>query len=235
MNQLEKEKRNIQNKDIKNKNKEINGKSHFDGKMLRNIAIICVITIFLFAIGLFSNRFIEKTPSSGNTSSAADSKLKVVSSEVISEELKTIGELATVQDVYSGSVTVEDGKIPFITKKGYTMYYTASIKAGLDLSNASSDSVNITDNVITIKIPKAKILDINVDASSCVFLNESKALFNWDSSKDGVKTVEYAKSEAQKNFNQTELLKRAENNAVDLIKKILGPLVDGKSVEVVVQ
>ena len=57
----------------------------------------------------------------------------------------------------------------------------------------------------------------------------------WDSSKDGVKTVEYAKSEAQKNFNQTELLKRAENNAVDLIKKILGPLVDGKSVEVVVQ
>lgn len=50
MNQLEKEKRNIQNKDIKNKNKEINGKSHFDGEMLRNIAIICVITIFLLLL-----------------------------------------------------------------------------------------------------------------------------------------------------------------------------------------
>ncbi len=44
--------------------------------------------------------------------------------------LKAIGELATEEYTYTGIYKLSNGQIPFITKKGFTIVYTANFKAG---------------------------------------------------------------------------------------------------------
>jgi len=53
-----------------------------------------------------------------------------VTIEYISKKLENISELATAEMVYNNLYTVSEGKIPFITKKGFSMVYTATVKAG---------------------------------------------------------------------------------------------------------
>lgn len=44
--------------------------------------------------------------------------------------LRAIGELATEEYTYTGICKLSNGQIPFITKKGFTIVYTANFKAG---------------------------------------------------------------------------------------------------------
>ncbi len=44
-----------------------------------------------------------------------------------------MGELATQEVTYTSRVQIEKGSIPFITKKGFTMEYNATLKAGVKM------------------------------------------------------------------------------------------------------
>lgn len=50
-----------------------------------------------------------------------------VSVGYVTGKLENIGELATQKLTYSGKVPLEEGSIPFITKKGFVMEYNAKI------------------------------------------------------------------------------------------------------------
>lgn len=51
-----------------------------------------------------------------------------VSVGYVTGKLENIGELATQKLTYSGKVPLEEGSIPFITKKGFVMEYNARLK-----------------------------------------------------------------------------------------------------------
>lgn len=50
-----------------------------------------------------------------------------VSVGYVTGKLENIGELATQKLTYSGKVPLEEGSIPFITKKGFVMEYNARV------------------------------------------------------------------------------------------------------------
>ena len=63
---------------------------------------------------------------------------ETISIDYLTGKLKD-GELATQEVTYTSRVQIEKGSIPFITKKGFTMEYNATLKAGVKM-----DDLNIT-------------------------------------------------------------------------------------------
>ena len=64
----------------------------------------------------------------------AKSDEPVLSSTFISEKLEKVSELTTAKLTYNGLVQYTDGKVPFLTKKAFSMIYRAEVKAGVELS-----------------------------------------------------------------------------------------------------
>ena len=53
-----------------------------------------------------------------------------VTIEYIDKKLEHIAELSTAEMIYTSLYTVTEGKIPFLTQKGFSMVYTAQVRAG---------------------------------------------------------------------------------------------------------
>ncbi|MDE7280098.1 MAG: DUF4230 domain-containing protein, partial [Oscillospiraceae bacterium] len=118
--------------------------------------------------------------------------------------------------------TVEEGKIPFITKKGFSMLYTGSIKAGID---ASQIGIEITDSEVIITVPKAEIQSVTIDPESIQFYDEKKALFNWTELSDSVDGVILAMENIKTQADTDGILERADKQAEYIIRGLLESVV----------
>ncbi|WP_341464660.1 DUF4230 domain-containing protein [Lactobacillus equicursoris] len=111
--------------------------------------------------------------------------------------------------------------MPFITKKGFTMVYTANFKAGIKVKQMK---VKVSDQQVTVTLPKAVILSKAIDASSIKFYDQSYALFNWNKKED----VTAALKKATKLARQAGITKKANQNAKKVVKQLLKGQLDGK-------
>lgn len=148
-------------------------------------------------------------------------KKVVVSTSTIEQSIQNISELATSKLLYRGIVRYEEGQIKFITKKGFTMIYDASIKAGIDLKKVK---VDINKRNINITLPQATILDININSDSLQFYDEEISIFNWQDKNDLVSALKYAKEDANSKIDKTTLKKQAMEQTKIIIKGFLEPL-----------
>lgn len=153
-----------------------------------------------------------------------------VSSNYIFSKLEDASDLTTQKMTYQGVIHYKEGDIPFITQKKYSMTYTAEIDAGVDLSKVKVDEVG--DGEFNIILPEVEIQGVHVDPESIEFYDESHALFNWNTKKDGVKAVELAEKDAVNNADVTELKKKAEKNARKVISDLLKDAIKDGSVTV---
>ena len=142
-----------------------------------------------------------------------------VTSNYIYSKLEDASDLTTQKMTYQGVVHYEEGDIPFITQKKYSMTYTAEIDAGVDLSKVKVDQVG--DGEFNILLPDVEIQGVHVDPESVEFYDESHALFNWNSKDDGVKAVELAEKDAMNNADIDQLKKDAKENAEKVINDLL--------------
>ena len=62
---------------------------------------------------------------------AGESKEQVVTIESIDKRLEDLADLSTAEMIYTNLYTVTEGKIPFLTQKGFSMVYTANVGRGL--------------------------------------------------------------------------------------------------------
>lgn len=152
-----------------------------------------------------------------------------VTIEYINKKLENISELSTAEMIYNNLYTVEEGKIPFITKKGFSMLYTATVKAGID---ASLLEVNVTDDEIEIILPESDIQSVRVDPDSIRFYDEKKAIFNWSEKEDVTAAVSTAEDDAEKKADTDGLKKRAIEEAEYIIRGILEGSVGNRKVVV---
>ena len=83
-----------------------------------------------------------------------------VTIEYIDKKLQNIAELSTAEMIYSSLYTVTEGKIPFLTQKGFSMVYTATVRAGIDISGMA---VAVDNKRVIVTLPKAEILMLKVD------------------------------------------------------------------------
>lgn len=130
--------------------------------------------------------------------------------EYINKKLNNISELSTAEMVYNGLYTVVEGNIPFITQKGFSMTYSAEMKAGIDATQIKTE---ITDDEVIITLPQAQILSTWVDPESIQFYDEKHALFNWSEKTDVTEAIAAAEADMKEKANQDGLIKRASRQA----------------------
>lgn len=155
-----------------------------------------------------------------------------VTNDYISGKLEDIGELATQQVTYSSTEQMEDGSIPFINKKSFLMHYSATLKAGIQMDEVKE---KITDKEVIVTIPHAKVLGKpQVNPDSIKFMDEKRALFNWQTKEDAKKAISLAEKDIENNddIDTTPLLEKADEHAKELIYKVLDGSVNGLKVVV---
>ncbi len=143
-----------------------------------------------------------------------------VNSEYIIARLQKSSELTTAKLEYTGMSEFNDSGITFISKADFIMVYKAMARAGIDVEDIKVNVDNISKTVF-LTIPKAKILDVKVDASQIKYFDEDFALFNVDPKEDANKAVELAEKEAKKELANIGVLQMADTQAEALIKGLI--------------
>lgn len=136
----------------------------------------------------------------------------------ITAKLQDAAELTTQTITYTSRVPMTDGKIPFITKKSFVMYYNATLRAGVDLSEVEVKERG--NDKIVVKLPHATIQGTpNIDPNSIEFKDEKKAILNWNKKEDVAEALAEAKEDLESNpsIDITLLLQRADEHAEELV------------------
>jgi len=174
--------------------------------------VIAVILLAVFA-GFKAGRMVYKD------------KQPEITTAYISEKINGVSELTTAEMIYSGLIIYTEGEIPFLTQKGFSMRYTANIRAGINFSDVN---IKITDNKVVVEMPEAEVQSIEVDPSSIEFYDERYALFNWTDKNDVVDAMSISKEDATTHANVEELARKADEQAAGIIKNILAGSIGGR-------
>jgi len=148
-----------------------------------------------------------------------------ISLSVIYEEIQNIGELATVEYLFTDAARFSDSKqlgnweVPF-TEKSFTMKWDGVIKAGIQVDQILIEA-NEDDGIITVTLPAAQILSYEVDNDSVEILDEKNNIFNKISVNDKVQLDASTEEEMKDRAIRNGLLEKAQQNAEDIITRLL--------------
>lgn len=153
--------------------------------------------------------------------------------DVINSEIQEIGELATVEYLFTDAAKFSDSKqiknwnIPF-TEKSFIVKWDGIIKAGVDVSKISV-SVQERDSIIQVKIPATTILSYSVDNESIEVLDESNNVFNKISVNDKIELDTKTESAMKERAIENGLLEKAQTSAQTIITNLLNanPAING--------
>lgn len=180
-------------------------------------AVIIVLSMVLGVI-VYELNFGDKfTKEIIITEKPEDDKPKVVTTEYINQKLEGMGELVTQKMAYTGLYTVSEGKIPFITKKGFSMVYEAEVEARVNFAEIEFTS---DETGIKFLIPHSELQTPVIDPESIQFFDEKRAVFNWQKKEDAVDAQAAAREDVLKKYDFTDMLKNADDHAVLLLKTI---------------
>ena len=206
---------------VKEENKEEKKESKlfkiFKKSIKRKIAIFIAIIVLIVAvvIGLRSDIFF-------------DSKTTKIGFE-------NIGELAT-QTAYSTQLGVIDDSrelygvtIPFTNSK-YIYSYDVVIKAGFDFGDIEWKENN---NVIEVKLPKAKILSSELDLNSFKIYHEDESVFNQITITENNEAMKKLQKTAEENAVANGLLENARDNSETILKIFFSNKYDLEKYEIV--
>ncbi len=150
-------------------------------------------------------------------------------------EMREIAELATV-DCYFHNVAKSDRELNsfwFWEKKNMRFWveYEGVVTIGIDVSKLKVEAGE--DNVVTVTLPEAVVLDAVVHESS---LNSNSFYFDPNSKKPSPEEQTEAFKQAQDNMRQTAennraLLENARSNAKELLKNYIKSIGDAVGVE----
>ena len=196
-------------------------------KYVRFLLIVIVLLLaaggggFLIAKHIFEERTVVETVEK----EIFIEKEAEITSEIIKEGLKDIGELATEEYDYTGVETYDESKsfkgfeIPF-TKSRFIYSYDGTIKAGIDFTSIEVEKDDLK-KLVTVTLPEAEILSSEVDEKSFQLYDEKNSIFNPISVSDVNETVIRLKETAERKAVEKGLLERANRNAQALIKNFV--------------
>ena len=195
-------------KEIKNK-KSSNLLNKLSKKAKLKLIIIVVLIIIVLII-IIGTKFI-------NTKTTADftylNQLPEKSSELTTAKLKI-----------TGIENYKDAGAMIINRADFTMVYTATISAGVELEEVKVEANDVTKEIV-VTVPKAKVFDCHVNQEDIKYFDEKLALFNVDSKEDANKACALAEQDGITEAEQTGILEFAETEAEYVIKDILTPAI----------
>lgn len=198
------------------KRDEDNGNAKIIAAVIHLIMTI-VIVVAIFGLIFVIGKMIE------------ESRKPDVTSTYISSKLETVSNLTTAELTYNGLIHYEEGEIPLITKKSFSMVYRAEIKAGVDLSKVES---YITDTEVVLMVPAVEIQDIDIDETSIQFYDEQVALFNWTEKEDTLDAMAAAKADVEEQVNLTELKLKARSQTEVLLHGLFDGTIGERTLRV---
>lgn len=148
-----------------------------------------------------------------------------VSLSLIYSKISDIGELATIEYLYTDAGKFEDPKqlfgknIPFTTKS-FIAKWDGIIKAGIKIEDIIIE-INDADKEIIVHMPEATILSHEIDEESIETLDEKNGLFN-EVTVDDVRNFDQVSKDAmEKRAIENGLLDRAIKNAEKIIERLV--------------
>ncbi|MDO4442957.1 MAG: DUF4230 domain-containing protein [Slackia sp.] len=170
-------------------------------------------TAALVAVGFLGARLIDKASEPSIT----------MNSETVAEQLVECSELATMKLEYRGLITYEEGDLPLLTKKAFSMIYDADIRAGVDLSQAE---VDVNGANVKVELPAASVQSISIDPDSLQFYDQQYALLNWQNRDDTAKALQMAQDDAEAKVDSTTMIEDAQKQAETVVETILLPFTE---------
>ncbi|MDE5863933.1 MAG: DUF4230 domain-containing protein, partial [Lachnospiraceae bacterium] len=147
--------------------------------------------------------------------------------ELIKSQIQDIGEIATIEYLYTDAGKFEDpakmfGKeIPFsFTTKSFIVKWDGVIKAGVKVDEITVE-VNDSNKEIVVYIPKAEILSHEIDSESIETLDEKNGLFNSIKVEDIREFDAISKEEMEQRAIENGILDKAFENAKEIIYKFV--------------
>ena len=181
----------------------------------KNIIILVIVAAIFFLVG--------KIWPSGE-------KPTVMTSDLLSQQINEISELATVEYNYTNmgkfenQATFYGWTVPFTTKS-FIISYDGKIKAGIDMSIVE---VKLSGKKITVTVPKAKILSHEIDEKSIEVFDETKNIFNPISIEDYTAFATQQKDKVADEAVENGLLSEAATKSQSAIRKFFNMIPEIK-------
>lgn len=167
----------------------------------------------LVAVGFLGAKLLDRAAEPSVTMSA----------DTVAEQLVECSELATMKLEYRGLVTYEEGELPLLTKKAFTMIYDADVRAGVDLSQAT---VEVAGSSVKVSLPTATVQSIAIDPDSLQFYDQRYALLNWQDRDDTAKALQMAQDDAEAKVDHTAMIGDAQKQAETIVETMLLPFTE---------
>lgn len=211
--------------EINENDKKINKKKRFNllSKLLKTtkskvIFIFAIVLIISIALVVIENKIFNKEASADFT--------------YLSMLLEKSSELTTAKLKITGIENYKDAGAMIINRSDFTMVYSATIRAGVELKEVKIEPNTIAKEIVIV-MPSAKVFDCHVDQNEIQYFDEKFALFNVDSKEDANKACALAEQDGIREAEATGILEFAETEAEYVIKDILTPaLPDGYTLTV---
>ena len=187
-------------------------------KLIRTILILMVILVAIITVLVITLKI---------TSSVNKEEEPELSSSTINQQLAACSKLTTAELTYSGLIHFSEGDIPYINQNSFSMIYTATATAGIDISQAST---TVTDTDIIITLPECELQEINVDSDSIEFYDEKTSIFNRSEKTDAITALKYAQDDVRSKADIDSLIEKATNQTETIIKGILEPMVGERNI-----
>ena len=152
-----------------------------------------------------------------------------VTADMLTTKLQDAAELTTQKLIYQGVVDSTSGKIPILTKKTFVMTFTATVRAGFDVSKAEFD---VTDDKVTVTIPPMELQEITIPPESLEFHTTSLTIIKPDGQEETKKALIEAEKDVKENAVKMGLLDAAGENAKLLLKGLLQDSVGDREIVV---
>ena len=153
----------------------------------------------------------------------SQSHLTNITSDLLSQQIQSISELASVEYNYTNmgkfenTATFYGWNVPFTTKS-FIISYDGKIKAGIDMSLVE---VKVKNKKITISIPEAKILSHEIDEESLEVFDETSNIFNPIKITDYNQFAIDQKQKMETNVTEKGFIEEAQQKAQDTIKTFI--------------
>lgn len=156
-------------------------------------------------------------------SNSLDASTPKITSDLISERLVGVSELASVKYFYTNMGKFEERnnfygwEVP-LTKKTFIVSYDGEISAGIDMAELK---VDVANNRVTVTLPPAKILSHTIIDDSLEVFDESSNIFNPIKITDYTGFSKAEKTKIEEKALANGLLTDASDKARDAVKNLL--------------
>ncbi len=155
---------------------------------------------------------------------------KVITAEIVEDGLRDMGKLVTEEYYFTEVVSFSSIKNYLsidwkITESSFLASYDGVIHAGVDFTRIGVEK-DEQGKTVTIRLPAAEILTIDIDPESLTVYSEKNGLGNRITLEDYSSALQELEANASEKALEKGMLERADQNAEKLIRSFVASLVD---------